>query len=192
VLVRLEEELAAAPPAEPIAPILDGLVDAASHAPVAEVPAAVTAIVAVAPARDARAGDGWPRYQFSHHGPKHLNGKGITDTEVDFFRLSTNSGGHHDLRAHCSRCGQEANRTYKEPDGKPNGQGRPIGRLCAWLRYDCGGERAKHKKYNPDLLTRVAARIWLGGFPDAQWLFKERPVNIDIDGEPHGEPYKLP
>lgn len=74
------------------------------------------------------------------------------------IRISKNSKGHFDLRAKC-HCGAEFNRTLFPND--LSGQGRPAGKVGAFIMVACGGNEDYHHKCVRVLkeLEPLAARI---------------------------------
>jgi hypothetical protein len=83
----------------------------------------------------------WPRITLGAYGSMHY----AVDNREDYVRKSMTAAGEWDFRAHCARCSipggasLELNRTAKQPPKRKNGQGRPLGKLLAWLEYDCKG-----------------------------------------------------
>ena len=53
----------------------------------------------------------------------------------------------HSLDAHCDKCSAKADRTVKSPanEGRYSAQGRPLGLLLLFLKFDCGGNADLHK-----------------------------------------------
>ena len=103
---------------------------------------------------------------------------------------------HVDLRAVCGRCGSEFNRTCN-----PNtlsGQGRPCGKLGAFIHFDCKGSVVVHKHavksgaFDP-FDVRVAGRCFVGTNPYCDMLFnEERLLNAACDDMASGEPTVIP
>jgi hypothetical protein len=150
--------------------------------------AAARHIRAKGEARRRRAGDdGWPRLY-------HPNGAG-------YIRLSGNQRGYWDMRAVCSICHSTLSRTCQAPPvstragTKLHGQGRPLGKLWAWLSQgkDLGTAHTseQHKLVRPSLADRERGRAEAASQEEAvQWLASERPR--DDRDTAAGEPRDLP
>lgn len=93
---------------------------------------------------------------------------------------------------------------FKPPTGKDpsrpttraDGQGRPVGKVWAWLQQSDVMHRnhaaATHGNFSASLAERIQARQAFAALPGAeQWLSHERPVNPRVD-TPEGEPSDLP
>ena len=135
--------------------------------------------------RQRRSGDdGWPRLQMP-------SGDG-------YIRLSMNSQFVWDTRACCEGCNATLSRTCKpswgaRPGSRASGQGRPLGKLWAWLLWAAqnpGHSAEDHRAYVPDLAARQSARrdVSRPEMQAQQWMDSECPghvLGIDLeDGEP--------
>ena len=79
------------------------------------------------------------------------------------------------MRSVCVKCGKTKSQACRFA--------RPIGRLWAWLTFDCGGDRRLHEDHEPLFPEREAARhafFWLDGID--RWLHAEAG-----DGDPYDE-----
>ena len=135
--------------------------------------------------RERRSGDdGWPRLQMP-------SGDG-------YIRLSMNAQFVWDMRACCEGCNATLSRTCKpsqgaRPGSRASGQGRPLGKLWAWLLWAAqnpGHSAEDHRAYVPDLAARQSARrdVSRPEIQAQQWMDSECPghvLGIDLeDGEP--------
>ena len=120
------------------------------------------------------------------------------------MRLSLNAEGVWDMRAQCECCGVSFSRTCKPPPEKGSsrpvtrvdGQGRPVGKLWAWLQQadvlPRNHAKDTHRHFSASLAERIAARQSFAAQQGAElWLSHERRVNPSVD-TPEGEPRELP
>ena len=89
-------------------------------------------------------------------------------------------------------CGAGLNRTCRP---RPNGQGRPLGLIGAWLLVlgDPGHSAAEHGQARPSFAERVEARARLSALEGVDaWLAAERVIDPAIDDVGSGEPRRIP
>ncbi len=121
---------------------------------------------------------------------------------IGCIRLSLNADGSTDMRAICMRCEATLSRTCRPPapgtrrTSKLYGQGRPIGKLCAWLLHgetlDGHHSREEHRSFkDPSFPQREAARAMARLLEGSHiWFDAERPV---VDGDAaSGQPLIVP
>ena len=131
--------------------------------------------------------DGWPRLQMP--------------SGVGYIRLSMGAEGVWDMRACCACCNATLSRTCKpssgaRPGSRASGQGRPLGKLWAWLLWVAQNPEHSaeyHQAYAHDLAARQSARsdVSRPEIQAQQWLDSERPRVLGIDLE-DGEPPHVP
>ena len=95
------------------------------------------------------------------------------------------------MRAECGQCGGTMNRTCK---GAMSGQGRPLGKLAAWLAWDCGGFQEAHSgMQHPSEEDRTLHRARVEALPgNHDWIEAERRKNEVLDNMVTGEPRRIP
>lgn len=137
-------------------------------------------------------GTGWPRTLTHLLVFDHLP----AGYEGEYIRESINAGLYFDYMACCGCCEQTFNRTTKPPPDPPKrykGQGKPIPLVLAWMRYDCKGDKKKHKGYFPSFELRKLTRLPLVASGElAGYLANERAYIASMDDAESLEPITLP
>ena len=125
--------------------------------------------------------DGWARLATGREG---ANG-------ASFIRLSLTKDGETDFRGVCGICAATFSRTCKP---RPNGQGRPLGLIGAWLMLiQADHDATAHMAFKPDFAQRVQGRSLMSALPgNAHWVNAERLVDDALDDAASGEPLRIP